>query len=213
MPGVKQERIELGAAEDCAVASLLPLRNVCGSALREPAVSSRPSQTSRLLDDALHALALAEKRLFGAQRENIGLRKNNEHLMEALDGASRRAVAAVRVSQHDGLTELPNRLLLIKRLQLAISHAAERRGHVADNLLSAVGARIAGGVRAEDRASRFGIAVYPQDGESHELLLQHADAAMFRDKAARRATSALCKVAGAARATSQQLPTETCAAS
>ena len=75
MPGVNQERIELGAAEDCAVAGLLPLRNVCGSALREPAASSRPCQTSRLLDDALHALALAEKRLFGDQRENVGLRK------------------------------------------------------------------------------------------------------------------------------------------
>lgn len=213
------------------------------------------------LDDALHALALAERRLFGIQRENNGLRKNNEHLMEALDGASRRAVAAVRVAQHDGLTGLPNRVLLNKRLQLAIWHAAERQGQlalvfidldgfktvndryghrVADRLLSAVGARIAAGIRAEDLACRYGgdefvallpnlngnavadriaekirqyigrrysidgleiqigasvgLAVYPQDGESHDALLQHADAAMFRDKAARRAASSLCEM-------------------
>lgn len=279
MPSLNQERIAFGAAEDCSVTASLPLGIVCGTALRESAGSSSPSQTSWLLDDALHALALAEKRLFGVQRENIGLRKNNEHLMEALEGASRRAVAAVRVAHHDGLTALPNRLLLIKRLQLAIWHAAERRGQlalvfidldgfktvndryghrVADSLLSAVGARIAGSVRAEDLACRYGgdefvallshlkgaevagriaenirsdigrcysinglririgasvgIAVYPQDGESHDQLLQHADAAMFRDKAIRRTDRRLCEMAGETGTPSQETPTETCAA-
>jgi diguanylate cyclase (GGDEF)-like protein len=226
-----------------------------------------------LLDDALHALAQAERRLFGVQRENIGLRKNNAHLMEALDGASRRAVAAVRVAQHDCLTGLPNRLLLLKRLELAISQAATRRGRlalvfidldgfkgvndrhghrVADRLLTAVGARIANGIRAEDLACRYGgdefvallpnlnedaiagriaekirrdigrsysidgiqiqigasvgLAVYPHDGERHDTLLQHADAAMFRDKVVRRAATSLCEIESNASAPSREQP-------
>ncbi len=262
MPGLRNERIAVDAIEDGLIADTLPLiEKACGSILRKPADTSGHGRTSWLLDDALHALALAEKRWFGVQRENFGLRKNNEHLMEALHGASRRAVAAVRVSQHDGLTGLPNRLLLIKRLQLAIWHAAERQGQlalvfidldgfktvndrhghrVADRVLSAVGARIAAGIRAEDLACRYGgdefiallsnlnngivadriaekvrsdigrcysidgveikigasvgLAMYPQDGECHDALLQHADAAMIRDKAARRATSSLCEM-------------------
>ena len=129
------------------------------------------------LDDALMRLAIAEKRLIGVLRENENLKSNSEYLMKALDATSRRAVAAQRVAQHDGLTGLPNRLLLIKRLQLAIRKASSRHrqlallfidldgfkivndryGHaVADRLLSAVGARIATSVRAEDLACRYG---------------------------------------------------------
>ena len=256
-----QERNDFGGTSESAVDDPLLRRDVCRNALRRSADLSGPGQTSRLLDDALHALALAEKRLFGVQRENNGLRKNNEHLMKALDDASRRAVAAVRVAQHDGLTGLPNRLLLIRRLQLAIWHAADRQGElallfidldgfksvndryghrVADRLLSAAGARIAAGIRAQDLACRYGgdeyvvllsslngaatagkiaekirrdigrcysidglkieigasigLAVYPRDGVRHDTLLQHADAAMFRDKAARRADGGLCEM-------------------
>jgi diguanylate cyclase (GGDEF)-like protein len=249
MPGQNQERIAFSEARQYSIADPFQLGHDCSF------------RTSWLLDDALHALALAEKRLFGIQRENIGLRENNEHLMEALNGASRRAVAAVRVSQHDGLTGLPNRLLLTKRLQRAIRHAAERKSHlalvfidldgfktvndryghqVADRLLSAVGACVAASVRAEDIACRYGgdefvallanlnepviagrimekirrdickcysingheihigasigLAVYPADGTSYDALLRHADAAMFRDKATRRATIRLCEM-------------------
>ncbi len=129
------------------------------------------------LDDALMRLAITEKRLNGVLRENENLKSNSEYLMQALDATSRRAVAAQRVAHHDVLTGLPNRLLLIKRLQLAIRNASSRHrqlallfidldgfkivndrfGHtVADRLLSAVGARIAASVRAEDLACRYG---------------------------------------------------------
>ena len=204
------------------------------------------------LDDALMRLAIAEKRLIGALRENENLKSNSEYLMKALDATSRRAVAAQRVAHHDGLTGLPNRLLLIKRLQQAIRNASSRQrqlallfidldgfkivndryGHaVADRLLSAVGARIAAGVRAEDLACRYGgdefiallsdlddaaiasnvaekirkhigesysidgveihitasigLALYPADGQNYDVLLNRADAAMYRDKADR----------------------------
>jgi len=250
-----------GEAKDCAEAGLLQHTQPQGDWRRHTAEPSRLRKLPGSLDDALLALAVTEERLMGALRENESLKLNNEYLMQALDGASRRAVAAQRVAHHDGLTGLPNRLLLIKRLQLAIRHAAERHrqlallfidldgfkivndryGHlVADRLLSAVGRRIAAGVRAEDIACRYGgdefiallsnlddaaivagiaekirkhidesysidgmeihigasigVAVYPDDGERYAVLLQHADDAMFRDKAARRAASSLCEM-------------------
>jgi len=140
-------------------------------------------------DDVVIRLALAEKRLLGALRENESLKSKNEYLMQALDETSRRAVAAQRVAHHDALTGLPNRLLLIKRLQLAIRNASRRHcqlallfidldgfklvndryGHtVADRLLSAVGARIAAGVRCEDIACRYG-------GDEFIALLSNLD--------------------------------------
>lgn len=204
------------------------------------------------LDDALTRLAIAERRIIGVLRENESLKSNSAQLMKALDATSRRAVAAQRVAHHDGLTGLPNRLLLIKRLQLAIRKASslhrqlallfidldgfkivnDRCGHaVADKLLSAVGARIVTSVRAEDLACRYGgdefiallsdvddgavagiiaekirkhigesytidgieihvtasigLALYPADGQDYDVLLNRADAAMYRDKADR----------------------------
>ena len=206
------------------------------------------------LADALFFLAIAEKRLISALQDNDSLRIRNRKLMHALDGAARLAVAAQRVAHHDRLTGLPNRQLLIKRLQLAIRNAAERNrqlallfidldgfkivndrfGHaLADRLLAGVAARISSCVRADDVACRYGgdefvvlltnlddavcaitvaehirerigqrysidgeevcitasigLAAYPADGERYEALLNHADASMYRDKAAHRA--------------------------
>jgi diguanylate cyclase len=224
------------------------------SSRRQSGEPTSPPDAQDSLPDALLELAVAEKRLLGALRENESLKSSNDHLMQALEDASRRAVAAQRVAQHDGLTGLPNRLLLIKRLQLAIKNASQRHrqlallfidldgfkivndrfGHrAADRLLSAVGARIAASVRDDDIACRYGgdefvallsnlsdgalavsivekirrhigepysidgmeihigasigLAVYPSDGERYDALLNRADAAMYRDKAARRA--------------------------
>jgi len=264
VPGLNQKRtngILPGATVGWAETDSIRRAPLPGIARRHSVVPSGPGRAPCSLGDALRELALAEQRLFGALRENESLKSNNEHLMQALDEASRRAVAAQRVAHHDRLTGLPNRLLLIKRLQLAIKSAAQRHrqlallfidldgfktvndryGHtVADRLLSAVGARIAAGVRAEDIASRYGgdefvalisnlhdpacagsiaekirkhigecysidgmeihvgasigLAVYPDDGESYDALLRYADAAMFRDKATRRAISTLCEI-------------------
>jgi hypothetical protein len=72
MPDLSHERIAMGAIEVFLVADSMPGRNICGNALRAPFGTSGSGHTSWLLDDALHALALAEKRLFGVQRENIG---------------------------------------------------------------------------------------------------------------------------------------------
>lgn len=208
-----------------------------GSSRRQSAEPSRLRNAPGTLDDALIGLAIAEERLVAALRENTSLKVNNEHLMRALEGSSRQAVAAQRVAHHDGLTGLPNRLLLIKRLQQAIRHAAERHrqlallfidldgfktvndryGHtVADRLLPAVGGRIAEKIRKHIGESysidgmeihfgaSIGLAVYPDDGERYDVLLQHADAAMFRNKAARRATSRLCEMKSSAGAANRE---------
>ncbi|MEX0735021.1 MAG: GGDEF domain-containing protein [Steroidobacteraceae bacterium] len=266
MPGLNQKQTDgmfPGATVGWAEADPLRRATRPGSVGRYSVVPSGQRHAPGSLGDALRDLALAEQRLFDALRENESLKSNNEHLMQALDEASRRAVAAQRVAHHDRLTGLPNRLLLIKRLQLAIKSAAQRHrqlallfidldgfkivndryGHtVADRLLSAVGARITAGVRVEDIACRYGgdefiallwnlddaaiagniaakirkhigesysidgmeihvgasigLAVYPDDGESYDALLRHADAAMFRDKATHRAISTLCEIRG-----------------
>jgi len=141
------------------------------------------------LADALHALAIARKRLIDAMLENESLRISNDKLMHTLDDAARLAVAAQRVAHHDRLTGLPNRLLLVKRLQLAIKSAAERHrqlallfidldgfkvvndrfGHmVADRLLSGVAARITACVRGDDVACRYG-------GDEFVVLLTNLD--------------------------------------
>jgi diguanylate cyclase (GGDEF)-like protein len=160
-----------------------------GSSRRQSGQPSIPRNAPGSLGEALLDLAVAERQFLGALRENESLKINNEYLMQALDDASRRAVAAQHVAQHDGLTGLPNRLLLIKRLQMAIRNASERHrqlallfidldgfkavndrfGHrAADRLLSAVGARIAASVRADDIASRYG-------GDEFVALLSNVD--------------------------------------
>jgi diguanylate cyclase (GGDEF)-like protein len=261
VPNLDQKRtndVALGETNWRAGASQfqhLPRR---GSSSRQSGEPASPRNAPGSFDDALLDLAVAEMKLFGALRENESLKLNNEHLMQALDDASRRAVAAQRVAQHDGLTGLPNRLLLIKRLQVAIKNASERHrqlallfidldgfkivndrfGHgTADRLLSAVGARLMASVRVDDIACRYGgdefvallsnlddaalavgiaekirrhigesysidgmeihvsasigLAMYPSDGERYDALLNRADAAMYRDKAARRARSVM----------------------
>ncbi len=192
------------------------------------------------------------------QRENEVLKRENQKLMRKLVSVSRRAVAANRMAHHDVVTGLPNRLLLIKRLQRAIAEAFQQQmllallfidldhfkeindrfGHrVGDRLLSVVAARIAASVRADDVACRYGgdefvvllaniddpaiavgisqkigeqigrrywidghvvqasasigLAIYPSDGDGYEVLLSHADAAMYRSKVEHRTLGSL----------------------
>lgn len=207
---------------------------------------------------APRALATATGQLRAARRENEILQQKNEQLMRKLVSISRRAQTANRMAHRDVLTGLPNRLLLVKRLQRAIADAFQRQtqlalmfidldgfkavndryGHkVGDRLLAVVASRIAGSVRADDIACRYGgdefvtlvaniddpviatrisqqilenisrrycidghvihitasigIAIYPADGERYDELLSHADAKMYRSKAAPRTLCAL----------------------
>lgn len=205
------------------------------------------------LADAIEMLQEIETRLELALNARERLNAENKRLMQELEAASRRAVAAQRVAHHDGLTGLPNRLFLIGRMQKAIAAAGQGHRHlallfidldgfkavnddyghgVADRLLAVVASRIAACVRSDDIACRYGgdefvalltnlgdasiavsllqkirdhiaedytiaghriritasigLAVYPEHGDRYDALVSHADAAMYRDKAARR---------------------------
>lgn len=211
-----------------------------------------PGRAPRSLSEALRALDTAEAQLCAALSNQKRLKTDNERLMKSLETASRLAVAAQRVAHHDGLTGLPNRIFLIRRLSQAVATARrqdrqlallfidldgfkavnDRLGHtVADRLLTAVGSRIAASVRSDDIVCRYGgdefvalltnlsdqsiangvakkirdhvgqiyrieereiriaasigLAAFPENGADYATLLNHADAAMYRDKAAR----------------------------
>ncbi|MDP9200116.1 MAG: diguanylate cyclase [Pseudomonadota bacterium] len=67
------------------------------------------------------------------RRENEILKQKNEQLLRRLANVSRRALAADRLAHQDSLTGLPNRLVLIKRLQRAL--AVARREQLSLSLL------------------------------------------------------------------------------
>lgn len=134
-------------------------------------------------------LADVWEQLSEVRNDNEVLRQENEQLLRKLVVVSRRATAATRLAHRDGLTGLPNRLLLIKRLQRAIAEAYQRRqtlallfididgfkavndthGHkTGDRLLAVIAARIAASVRSNDIACRYG-------GDEFVALLQGLD--------------------------------------
>ncbi len=61
-------------------------------------------------------------------------------------------------------------------------------GHVAAKVLAALAAPFSQGGRDQHVSASIGISVFPQDGDSGDSLLQHADVAMYRAKAKGRNT-------------------------
>jgi len=219
------------------------------------AAQLRTSPRRRATDTAdadLLTFSAVEERLRIASRENECLKARNRQLAQALADASQRGSAAHHLAHHDVLTGLPNRLLLMERLQDSISAAFQGHGQVAllfidldhfkyvndrlghvvgDKLLTIVASRILAAIRADDIACRYGgdefvvlmsnirdaelvasiadkireridgcygiddnqvrisasigFAVYPTHGDHCDALLSHADASMYRSKAAR----------------------------
>jgi diguanylate cyclase (GGDEF)-like protein len=118
-----------------------------------------------------------EERLSSVQRENEYLKAFNQQLVAALADASRNGAEANHLANHDALTGLPNRLMLLRRLQDSIADAFRRQtqlslmfidldgfkiindrfGHeMGDKLLTVVASRISSCVRADDLACRYG---------------------------------------------------------
>lgn len=110
-------------------------------------------------------------------RAHEQLRLDNEQLARALAESDARCCEAQRLAHHDGLTGLPNRMLLLQRLQDGIAEcfARQRRmalmfidldgfkvvndhfGHATgDKLLTVVATRLAASVRSDDVACRYG---------------------------------------------------------
>lgn len=73
---------------------------------------------------------------------------------------------------------------------ILLSHLLERRQAecVADNLSRVLARPISVDSRSLQVGVSIGVAIYPEDGKTSERLLHHADAAMYRAKAARTAT-------------------------
>lgn len=118
-----------------------------------------------------------EQHLQAALEENRSLRAANEQLAKALAEITQERTRAQHMAHHDGLTGLPNRQLLMQRLQDGIAESFahqrllalmfididgfkvvnDRHGHSAgDKLLAMLATRIASAVRAGDLACRYG---------------------------------------------------------
>jgi len=152
--------------------------------------------TTGLLAESLLVLTSVEQKLRDIRRDNDALRAMNEALAQKLADASQHSDEARRLAHHDALTGLPNRRLLIERLQRELATATrqqrqlallfidlndfkavnDRRGHaVGDKLLTAVAARITNCIRTEDIACRYG-------GDEFVVLLANlSDAAIAAD--------------------------------
>jgi len=144
---------------------------------QESAAPSDRRRSSHVSHYDLLALAWIEEKLQAAQRENDCLKTRNQSLAQELAAASQRGTEAHHLAHHDGLTGLPNRLLLMQRLQNGISEACQsqsqlallfidldrfkfvndRLGHtVGDKLLTIVATRLLAAIRTGDIACRYG---------------------------------------------------------
>lgn len=175
------------------------------------ALCAEEGDHAKLAPDKLALLARGEN-----YRYDVRLRrKNGEPLWVDLNGvrlsdaesfwmavdiseAKRAHEQITHVAFHDALTQLPNRLLLVDRLQQAMA-GAERFGHTValcfmdldgfkavndvhghdagDRLLVEVARRIAGSVRATDTAARFGgdefvVLLAPLAGDEWRAILE-----------------------------------------
>ena len=143
--------------------------------------------------DVRLALAIAREQLGGGRRENERLKASNAVLTQAADDASSQGMEARHPAHHDHLTGLPNRLLLLRRLQDVITDAFQQQSQLAlmfididgfdvlenrfgrsagDKLLMVVANRIATCVRSDDIACRYG------DDEFVVMLANIGDAAL-----------------------------------
>jgi diguanylate cyclase len=239
-------------AAECADAPGVGGSSRRGLSAAEQVRATPRRRASDIADEELLTFSAVEEKLRIASRENECLKARNRQLAQALADAAQRGSAAHHLAYHDVLTGLPNRLLLLERLQDSISAAFQGHGQVAllfidldhfkyvndrlghavgDKLLTIVASRILAAIRADDIACRYGgdefvvlmsdirdaalvasiadklreridgsygiddnevrisasigFAVYPMHGDHCDALLSHADASMYRSKAAR----------------------------
>lgn len=155
--------------------------------------------TVALVEFARAFKARNERRSTISQKKLKILEETNVSLRRELIAAEKRALIANHLAYHDPLTGLPNRRLLLDRLNQAIVQASRQKKSVAlvffdvdgfkkindklghtsgDKLLQGVAQRLCGCLRAMDTACRYGgdefIVMLPEvDGEQSATIVEH----------------------------------------
>jgi diguanylate cyclase len=142
-----------------------------------PDLSARLQQSRVALAEFKEALTASKRHLTVAQEKLESLADINSYLRRKVTAVEKRAAAANFLAYHDALTGLPNRRLLLDRLNQAIAQASRQKKRVAlvffdvdgfkvindkfghtggDKLLQAVAQRLGDCLRAADTACRYG---------------------------------------------------------
>jgi diguanylate cyclase (GGDEF)-like protein len=161
--------------------------------------SARRLQQSRAaLADLTQALSASERHSTAVQKKLEALAETNSYLRRKLMEVERKAATATHLAYHDALTGLPNRRLLLDRLNQAIAQASRQKkrvalvffdvdgfkaindklGHIGgDKLLQGVSQRLSACLRAADTACRYGgdefIVMLPEaEGEQSAAVVE-----------------------------------------
>ena len=171
-----------------------------GSAQNEASdLSARRLQKFRAaLAKLRQALSASERHSTIAQEKLRALAEANSHLRRKLMEVEREAANANHLANHDALTGLPNRRLLLDRLNQAVAQASRQKKRVAlvffdvdgfkaindklghtngDKLLQGVAQRLSACLRAADTACRYGgdefIVLLPEvEGEQSAAIVE-----------------------------------------
>jgi diguanylate cyclase (GGDEF)-like protein len=160
--------------------------------------SARLQQSRVTLAELTQALTASEQHATAAQKELETLAETNSYLRRKLLRAESKAATANRLAYHDVLTGLPNRRLLLDRLNQAIAQASRQKKRVAlvffdvdgfkvindklghangDKLLQGVAQRLCACLRTADTACRYGgdefIVMLPEiEGEQSAAVVE-----------------------------------------
>ena len=140
--------------------------------------SARRLQQSRMaLAGLTQALTVSERHSAEVQKKLEALAEANSYLRTKLIEVERKVVMASHLAYHDALTGLPNRRLLLDRLNQAIARPSRNKRRVAlvffdvdgfkaindrlghangDRVLKEIARRLSGCLRATDTACRYG---------------------------------------------------------
>lgn len=159
---------------------------------------ARLERSRAALAESTRALTMSSQRASELQNRLATLEEANSCLRIRLTEVEREAVTANYLANHDALTGLPNRRLLLDRLRQAIAQASrqkkrvalvffdvdgfkvinDRLGHInGDKILQAVALRLSVCLRAADTACRYGgdefIVLLPEvDGEQSAAAVE-----------------------------------------
>jgi len=161
-------------------------------------LSARLYRSHVALAELRQALTVSEQHSTAVQEKLDALAEINSHLQRKLIEAEGKVATANHLAYHDALTGLPNRRLLLDRLNQAIAQASRQKkrvalvffdvdgfkvindklGHISgDKLLQGVAQRLCACLRAADTACRYGgdefIVMLPEiDGEQGAAVVE-----------------------------------------